>query len=199
MFEKLCDNLNTLMREHSVNASDLARRIGLPASTIKKIRNRDNPNPTLSTLLPIAEFFSLTLSQLIGHEPLSSEMKKNIQVIPKITWEEAIKWPNVINENRSFLTIEKKFNEQSYALSMLDDLAFLAKDTLLIVDPVMKPSHKDYVIVHKENQKLPSLREYYIDEEIIYLKPLVNGLQISHLEPTHKILGVMVEYRKQIK
>ena len=70
MFEKLCENLNFLMTKNVLNASELARSTGLPASTIKKIRNHDNPNPTLATLRPLAQYFSISLSQLIGDEPL---------------------------------------------------------------------------------------------------------------------------------
>ncbi len=70
MSEKLCKNLNMLMTEARLNAGELSRRINLPASTIKKIRTHHHSNPTLSTLAPLAKYFSLTISQLVGDEPL---------------------------------------------------------------------------------------------------------------------------------
>ena len=58
------------MVEVHISADELARRTGIPASTIKKIRNNNSPNPTLNTLLPLAEYFAVSLGQLVGDEPL---------------------------------------------------------------------------------------------------------------------------------
>ena len=73
MSEKLSQNLNLLMAEARINAEALSRHISLPASTIKKVRNNNDSNPTLSTLTPLANYFSLTISQLIGDEPFDEE------------------------------------------------------------------------------------------------------------------------------
>src|SRR5436190_10910802 len=71
MFDKLGQNLDFLMNNAHLNANELARRTGIPASSIKKIRTNNSPNPTLTTLLPLSNYFSLTLSELIGEIPLS--------------------------------------------------------------------------------------------------------------------------------
>src|SRR5688572_30667176 len=107
MFEKLSDNLNLLMAEVHISADELSRRTGIPASTIKKIRNRYNPNPTLATLIPLAQFFSVTLGQLVGDEPLPENRLQGLHQnnvimsqtnLPIISWQEAITWPKSATE-----------------------------------------------------------------------------------------------------
>ena len=49
LLKKLSDNLNLLMAQSRISASELARNINLPATTIKRIRNQDPVNPTLSS------------------------------------------------------------------------------------------------------------------------------------------------------
>jgi len=100
MFDKLCDNLNFLMIDMRISADELGRRTNIPASTIKKIRNRYNPNPTLTTLLPLAKFFSLTLGQLVGDEPMPKDRLKGqyqpsietTRHVPLLSWEETAAW-----------------------------------------------------------------------------------------------------------
>ncbi len=76
MLKNLSDNLNLLMARSRLNSSELARLTGLPATTIKRIRNNEHSNPTISTLLPIAKQFSITLSELVACELLSDIQNK---------------------------------------------------------------------------------------------------------------------------
>ncbi len=209
MFEKLCDNLNLLMAEARINANELGRRTGLPASTIKKIRNRDNPNPTLSTLLPIAQHFTITLSQLVGDEPLpSTRLKGSYQItndeilrnIPIIPWTAVIAWPTGNDNSYPTITTEHEYNENAFALIVEEeDWENLAKDTVLLIDPVVKPEHRDYIVVSKRGQGPPTIKQLLIDEEQMFLKSVVLGHNIIPLTEEHKILGVVVEYKKQLK
>lgn len=208
MIEKLSNNLNILMAEAHISADELGRRTGLPASTIKKIRNNDNPNPTLTSLLPLAQYFSITLSQLVGDEPLTATRIKGayqttsemIQHIPLISWEEAILWPTTKEIMRHFVTTEHTYGKNAYALIVEEeDWENLAKGTALLVDPSLKPEHRDFVIVHKDGQSTPTLKQVLYDEGQIYLKPVIHGYNITMLTPEHKLLGVIVEYKMHLK
>jgi SOS-response transcriptional repressor LexA len=197
----LSEILNKLMQELRVSADELARQTGIPASTIKKIRNHQNPNPTLSTLIPIAEFFAITLGQLGGVEPLPTHrikgqyQTKSLQHIPLIHW-------NEIGEDhikdKPTITTEQAYSTEAYALTVEEeDWENLPKGTTLIIDPTLKPSHRDFIIVKKTNQ--PQLKQLLIDEDQYYLKPVVAGYQITAFTPDHQILGVVVEYKKQLR
>ncbi len=208
MFEKLSDNLNLLMTETHISADELGRRTGLPASTIKKIRNHYNPNPTLTTLLPLAEFFAVTLDQLIGNEPLPAtrikgQYQKNLNKmhsIPVLTWEETIDWPTTKNAAHSTIATEHTYSKNAYALIVEeDDWENLTKGTALIADPALTPEHRDFIIVHKTGQKIPSLKQALFDEEKIYLKSVIQGYNIAPLTTEHTILGIVVEFRKNLR
>lgn len=208
MFEKLSDNLNSLMQEISISADELGRRIGLPASTIKKIRNRYSPNPTLTTLLPLAKFFSLTLDQLVGIEPLPQTRIKGsyqanietVQHIPVLSWEESITWPKTSDKIHKTVSTEYSYHKNAFALLVEEDgWENLAKETALLVDPSLKAEHRDFIIVHKEGLKIPCLKQVLYDDDQMYLKPVVQGYNIAILTPDHRILGIVVEYKKYLK
>ena len=208
MSEKLSENLNLLMAEAHLNAEELSRRIGLPASTIKKIRNNTGSNPTLSTLSPLAKYFSLTISQLVGDEsfPLS-RVKGSYTInpdklnhIPLISWQDAITWPTVPEHPRPEITTEHNYSKNAYALLVEeDDWENMAKDTVLLIDPGLEIEHRDLVIVYKKGQKTPTVKQALFDEGQMYLKPVSQGYNIALFTPEHTILGVIVEYKKHLK
>lgn len=208
MPEKLSENLNLLMAEARLNAEELSRRVGIPASTIKKIRNNNDANPTLSTLLPLAKYFSITISQLVGDESFPDERIKgaykvnaeSLNHIPLISWLNAITWPDGSDEAHHSITTEHNYSKNAYALLVEEDnWENLTKDTILLIDPALQVDHRDFVIVYKNGQKIPTLKQALFDEEQIYLKPVTHGYNIAIFTPEHRILGVIVEYKKHLK
>lgn len=206
MFEKLSDNLNGLMAEAGLNASELARLTGIPASTIKKIRNRNNPNPTLTTLLPIARQFNVSLTQLVGddngkdHCPangilMHSDQKK----VPTITWAESLTWPEMGGGVRKMVAIDGQYSDATYALEVteLDWIGF-AEKSIVIIDPLAKPKHRGYVLVYKQGQVIPTLRQMLLDDGLIYFKSVVDGSHVITSSSQCKMLGVVVEYRNKL-
>jgi SOS-response transcriptional repressor LexA len=207
MSKKLSENLNLLMTEAHLNAEELSRRTSLPASTIKKIRNNDS-NPTLSTLTPLAKYFSLTISQLVGDEPFpKSRIKGSYQILPEklnpiplISWQDAITWPNISHPFKNTIMTEHLYSKNAYALLVTEeDWDNLVKNTLLLVDPEFEIEHRDFVIVHKKGQKTPTLKQALFDEGQMYLKPVAQGYNIALFTSEHKVLGVVVEYKKHLK
>ena len=62
--------LNSLLSEHNLKVSEFARRINLPQPTIQRIAAGMCENPHISSLKPIADYFSITVDQLKGLEPI---------------------------------------------------------------------------------------------------------------------------------
>lgn len=208
MFKKLSKNLDLLMSETHLNAEELSRRIGLPASTIKKIRNNKGTNPTLSTLTPLANYFSLSISQLVGEEEMPSSRIKgtykinieNLNYLPLITWQESITWPDIKKRSYTMVTTEHQYSKLAYALIIEEEgWENLSKDTVLLVEPNLKIEHRDFIVVFKRGQKKPTLKQILFDEGELYLKPVTQGYNITIFTPQHKILGVVVEYKKHFK
>ena len=62
--------LRKLLYQNRIRAIELAATLGMPNQTIYQLLNKDVIYPKISTLLPIAKFFKVTVGQLIGDEPL---------------------------------------------------------------------------------------------------------------------------------
>jgi transcriptional regulator with XRE-family HTH domain len=199
VLQKLSNHLNQLMSNERITASELGRRINLPASTIKKIRNCDTPNPTVATLLPIARYFSLTLSQLVGDETMPFYgVYGSLQKIPVLSWEEAIHYPNTDFNASRCIHLDPPESPLSYALIVNEQsLENLPEDTLLIINPELKPLHLDLVLMHKTGLPKPCLKQWIDNEGEIYLKSLISGCPFSTLNPEHVVLGVVTETRKR--
>src|ERR1700721_1959638 len=91
MLKDLSENLNMLMAKARLSSNELAREINIAATTIKRIRNKDQANPTITTLLPIANYFSISLNQLIGNEPFTSTGETCfVHKIPLLSWQDCI-------------------------------------------------------------------------------------------------------------
>ncbi len=61
---RLASNLVKVMKSRGITTAKLSLEINIPEITINKIRNGQNKNPTISTLLPIVEYFNMTLDEL---------------------------------------------------------------------------------------------------------------------------------------
>lgn len=203
MFKSLSDNLNLLMAKARLSSSELARQIGVPATTIKRIRNNEQSNPTVITLLPIAQYFSASLDQLIGNDPLTSHEGTRASVlhkIPLLSWQECIHY-EILDYKKSSKQIftERKVSAKAFALVIdEDDLVFFPKGSILIVEPEQKPETGDYVIVANMGQNVTSIRKYIVEIDQVYLKPFVAGVAISALTPEYKILGVILQYKMEL-
>jgi SOS-response transcriptional repressor LexA len=206
-YKKLSDNLNLLMANARLNANELARRTGIPASSIKKIRNNDNPNPTLTTLVPLANFFSTTVSQLIGDVPLKVESNRIIdpsqqsqQSVPVITWKDAATWPTITNIEQTFVLSERQYSKNTFGLIVEENTRDrFIKGTLLLIDCEAPVQGQDYVIVIKDNQTIPSIKQILIEDDQIYLKSLQVENLIIPKSSEYKILGTIIEYRNYLK
>ena len=121
--------------------------------------------------------------------------------VPLISWQEAIAWPKH-KKGASYPTIttEYRYSDNAFALMVEeDDWENLAKDTALLVDPALEAEHRDFVIIYKQGQKIPTLKQVLIDEEKMYLKPSIQGYTITLFSLEHRILGIVVEYKKHLR
>ncbi|HAT8977554.1 TPA: helix-turn-helix domain-containing protein, partial [Legionella pneumophila subsp. pneumophila] len=72
--------LSELIKKFGLNALEIERLTGVPASTIYRLLKSDG-NPTIEVLKKLATFFQITVSQLIGEEPIGC---KQIPLVPAL-------------------------------------------------------------------------------------------------------------------
>lgn len=210
-----CDNLignqlnqilSKLMQKNKISLTILHRNTGIAIPTLKRLQSDPTANPTISTLLPIANFFGISLNQLIGTEHIPDhisgfiEEKKYWLRVPVIAWKQSCHWPSVEISTSNFVFTDAEVGNNPYALIIEEDdwMGFL-KNSFLIINYDLKPSHKDYAIIHKVGQDIPTLKQIIRDEDKVYLKSLNTYSSPTPLDEYHRFLGVLIQVTNTIK
>ena len=65
----LSKNIKKLREQAGLSQDQMARKAGIPYSTYLKIENGVTPNPSIQTVLNIAEALDISLDKLVGRKP----------------------------------------------------------------------------------------------------------------------------------
>lgn len=192
----ISDALVALMSKKNVDAMELSHQTGVPVPTINRLRSNKFSNPTISTLVPIASYFGVSINQLIGRENISFSFVQdnyfvaNMESVPLIT----------IEQVKSFLSdyCDDKFTYigKGYFALMSKNAWLLpefSENTVLIFDSNLKCKHGDYALVLLDGHKRPSLRKILIDGDDVYFGPLLNMAGEILLGAYHQIIARMVQ------
>ena len=124
--------LSLLMDECDIDDITLSRETNIPISTISRMRLRSDSNPTASTLRPIAKFFSISISQLLGDEPLSKDRLPGSHNptsftsvrMPIIDWDSIADWidndgQKIKHKLTQWISTEKRIGYRAFSLKIL--------------------------------------------------------------------------------
>lgn len=150
----LIENLHLLMDKHRINEAELARRTGIPQPTLHKILSGKTADPRISTLQQLASYFQVSLDSLYSYDVLQNKkVTAEGKSIPVISWSDCTKTNDPTqgltpNNWDAWIIVDKNNNEHSYALiSRASMEPHFPRGTTLIVDPMVKPTDGDLVIV----------------------------------------------------
>ena len=73
MRHQLGKRLQYLMMKLGIDETFLSTQTHVAKANISRLKNDPASNPTLATLKPLADFFGITVSQLLGEVPLEDE------------------------------------------------------------------------------------------------------------------------------
>ncbi|WP_115702551.1 LexA family protein [Legionella sainthelensi] len=207
----LSNNLQQLMRIHgNISVSELARLTGIPQPTIHHILTGSTRNPRKKALEELSRYFSVSINELIGQEPLPAvipdAVKENLQIstIPVIEWESLKKWPSetIKTQDTQEILIDKKIDKNSFALVIPDASMepLFQQNSLLIFDSGKTPKDRDFVIVYLAKEELVAFNRLFIENNTFYLRQgLEDGsIKLTKLDkPNDQILGTLIEARIQ--
>ena len=193
--------LKRLMADKKIRAAELARRVKIPQPTIHRIATGACEHPHLSSLEPIANFFSISVEQLKGHD-LIPWLDRATRV-PLLAWEEILHWLNKKKNMRpaEFVLTDAVVSKMGFALKIKDaamDPVF-PKNAILIVDPEKQARDRSYVIAKLQNVEEPIFRQLLIDVHDKYLKALspdFNQYRMTTLNNNDNILSVVVQAKR---
>ena len=193
----LSNNLSKLMNEFNVDDKMLSEKCGVNAATIKKIRLGQSLNPTLESLLPIAKFFDISVSQLIGETSLSEPASKDIPLLSWVDLETKNRESILI---RSHIPADIKIPPGCFATSVAIDKYDLPfkKNTIAIVNPKKLPSDNDYILCLFNNQL--EICKIVVQFGEKFILGMVPGMQQQiKLESLDNFLGTIIETRNLLQ
>lgn len=209
--ERISVIMRTLMKEQGLRESELARRVNLPQTTINRLLVGHTEDPRANTLRPIAQFFGISVGQLIGDEQLPEKRYTGTRVlaqwakwasVPVIEWNEIWGWTyqrdRVLShrsDSRDWLNSERKLSEHAFALRATPFMEprFTA-GSLILIDPEVLPCDGNFIIVSFNGEE-PTIRQVLKDGCMVYLKPFDPSLPTVQLSNMHLVYGTVIEMR----
>lgn len=80
---RIKSNLKELMRRSDINQLQLSKKTGVPQPTIQRILSGEVGSPSLLVLMPLCNYFGVTLDALVGWSPLPRNV--GLPPPPKLT------------------------------------------------------------------------------------------------------------------
>jgi len=198
----LSKNLQLLLQIHHINESELARQIDLPRQTINKIITGTVSDPKSTTLIKIANFFNISVDQLLGNSSSIFTHHKNFNSILSVPVLQDINLKSfetlsIMNKDtKNFIKIEiEQKNETIFAIILEDDSMFpkFEKGTILIFALNNIIHDNTYSFVYSKKNKIFLFRKIVHKENEIVLLPLNPNFPVITLEKNDKIIGKLIK------
>lgn len=197
--------LTYLEKVFNINDSELSKSTGVSTSTISRIRTGGTDDPRISNLKPIADYFKLTIGQLVGYEPLPSKLSPKANIIqninlniPLILWQQAPNFETLVSDLNPYIwdkwiPVNASLSKLSYALTIEQkNLERPFKfGSNIIIDPLEEAADRDYVIINRSNENSATLKQWIIDGDNIWLKPLQPDLDKKLFNKSDKVCGIV--------
>lgn len=200
--------LKQLMAEHKLNTMELARRTGIGQPVIYRLISGETDNPKIITLCSLADYFGISVNQLIGEAPLPNKsgkeqqkVTKHLAEIPLVNWDEVLDWRTKHNKKRKTVFTNIMADTNLYALKMEDDSMdpVFSKGTILIIDAHKEAVDRSYVIIKLKKRQQTVFRQLLIEDDYQYLQPLnpdTDKYKMCLLSKSDKCCGVLIQAQK---
>lgn len=207
---QISKTMRQMMAVANLTEADLCRGVNLPQTTINRLLSNQTNDPRISTLLAVANFFDITVEQLIGAEQLVRSCdKQNVRgsLLPVLDWTTINHWIAAENRDKynhthkAWIKTESNLSNGSFAtLAPASSVDFFCKNSLLLIELVDELSTKSLAdgkiaLISEQDESL-TLRQIIIDGSAILLKQLFSPNNVSKMTTAEKIHGIVVEARQ---
>lgn len=169
---KIAQNLSYLMTVHELKNATLAKRTGLTPATIHKLLAGSIESPSASTVSTLASFFNITMEELmyvdLSKQIIDKSYVSQFPLVPIIAWENIDKFlRGELIEILGKVPSHCSVGDKAFALtidSSIYEPAF-KKGCIIGIDPDVKISHGNYVIVLSRETKKAVFKQVLMDED----------------------------------
>lgn len=152
------ENLKYLLKQEGISENELSRRLGLAQQAINRIISGTNQNPKISTLMPIANYFSVPLHDFIESQ-INSNLKKikdeQLHKIPYIDFREVkcLGVEEAILNTEKYISVDLSSQKKYFATSMYDDSMEpkFPKGTILVFEKTEVAVSGDFCLLKGDN------------------------------------------------
>lgn len=198
--------IKLLLYESGLNESELSRHTGIAKSTINNIINH-NSNPTCQVLKQIAQFFGITISQLIGEDDLTKNRVRGLYYpesytltkIPLLQFNEIepfLQDELKLGHNSKWISSEHELSNHSFALFIDNDMynLFIPKNSIIIVNTSLQPNYGDIILI-KTNNSI-TIKQLLLNNDKCFLKTLDSNFNtVFPINKKDIVFGTIVEQR----
>jgi SOS-response transcriptional repressor LexA len=207
----LRQHLKKLLTIHNINETQLAKAINLPQSVINRILSGKTPSPALTTLLPIARYFAISLDDLIGYDPTPDHMShhpSNHTITEQSSCEQSRSIPllniDALTDWCTFKLAQKNCQDYVHCQASMGSRSFafhcpdttmepcFPKGSLILADPQMPSDDQDFVVACLSKTKQITCKQWIKDGDMTYLKPINSDFQTNLMQKDDKILAKIV-------
>jgi SOS-response transcriptional repressor LexA len=198
------------MTEVHISEAELARRAEIPQPTLHRILSGATRSPRGTSLAPLANFFSVTINQLLGVDPLPQDRvpgtyNPRIQgwtPIPIIDWKQAGDWNKFKVKLRQsawdeWVSTDLPVSEDAFAIEVRGTSMepLFNEKTMLIIEPQREPVDRDFAVaIHKDHQKAV-FKQILYDGDDRYLKSINEVFKTLELDKGYSIVGTLIQAR----
>ena len=205
--KKIKETLRELMTQRKIHSGTaFAKILNIPGPTINRILSGQVTDPRASTLSLLADYFSVSIDQLLGKVPLNTtetddEPTQSLAFlsIPIVTSLNCHDFQQTMQKPRQWYrwtTHTPSKHPKVFALHINTHIlepTFQA-GTLLVINPSLQAKPFNYVALRFEQDPCISIRKIMTDGRCNYFHPLQPGHKIFSVDDmAHHIMGVVIE------
>jgi transcriptional regulator with XRE-family HTH domain len=191
-------HLKALMQQHKVNASELARHTTINQSVIHRILDSSTLNPLLSTLVALAEYFHISIDDLVGYKAhKTNESSLTLGTLIPLFYQNQLQQtrdPNQAYEHEMTLLPVSK---NCFGFVLLNNAMApkFGKGCTVLIEPDAVIEDGDYVLFYHEQNQQCIFRQFLTDGTHNILKAYQEPFSSKEAPDIKnlKFLGVMVQ------
>lgn len=197
-------NLDFLLTQFNLDIKSLSLQSGIPIATLVRMRKEDT-NPTLSTIEPIADFFRIDLQELLYDDIASDEYQSkkragNVQYLRVSNLSETKQWPTHFESKIIVGTVGNLHNSAFGIYVDTESLnPIFSKNSILIIDPEIPAKDGDFVYATLDDDHIPVVRHYFVDGHNHFFKPVNPNYGGITMVKKFIIIGVIVKSIEQYR
>jgi transcriptional regulator with XRE-family HTH domain len=205
---KLSETLNILMESYNLTVAELSQKTGLASTTIKRIKNDVMCNPTLDSLTVLAQFFSITVDELLGYKSRVMDQTQMTRV-PLLNWDEVTLFLAQTSAqsigHTAFIHTDSNVSARAFALKLnsvaMEPLFY--EGTTVLFDPAPVPANRDCVLISFKAESQLLFRQWLVDGPNSYFRminPEIMGEKTQLFDKKrHEVIAVMLEIGKKYR